>query len=302
MFKKYLWILDRLYTTGGISYKDLVAEWEKSTQNYGKTTIPKRTFDEYRKAIEETFDINISCDASNGYKYRIDDVEYLQRDYVKNWLLSSFSINNIIQESRKLKGRILFEQIPSGNEYLMDIIGAMQGNTCIRLTYQSFHSSSPNVYLVEPYYVRVFKQRWYMVARNREKEKICVYALDRMMCIEHSFETFQMPDAFEASAYFQDCYGIIVMPEELDVETIRIKISDMNHKRQYLRLLPIHSSQKEVECQPDYSIFEYQLYPTYDFFQEIMSHGSEIEVLTPDWVRKECRSIIQDMYRLYEES
>ena len=301
MFKKYLWILDRLYSTGGISYKDLVVEWEKSTQNNEKTTIPKRTFDEYRKAIEETFDVNISCDASNGYKYRIDDVEFLQKDYVKNWLLSSFSINNIIQESRKLKGRILFERIPSGNEYLMDIIGAMQDNTCIRLTYQSFHSSSPSVSLVEPYCVRVFKQRWYMVARSRKKEKICVYALDRMMRLEHTVEAFQMLDAFEASTYFQDCYGIIVMPEELDVETIRIKISDMNHKRQYFRLLPIHPSQKEVELQLEYSIFEYRLYPTYDFFQEIMSHGSEIEVLAPDWVRKECRSIIQDMYQLYEE-
>lgn len=108
-FKKYLWIVNKLYTTGGISYKDLVKAWECSVLNDEGTTLPKRTFDDYRNAIEETFDINILCDASDGYKYKLCDAEGLQKDTVKSWLLSSFAVNNSILESRKLKRRILFE-------------------------------------------------------------------------------------------------------------------------------------------------------------------------------------------------
>ena len=115
-FKKYLWIVNKLYTTGGISYKDLVKAWECSVLNDEGTPLPKRTFDDYRNAIEETFDINILCDASDGYKYKLCDAEGLQKDTVKSWLLSSFAVNNSILESRKLKRRILFEQIPSVQE------------------------------------------------------------------------------------------------------------------------------------------------------------------------------------------
>lgn len=299
MFKKYIWIVNKLYTTGGISYKELAKAWENSVQNDEGSTIPKRTFDDYRNAIEDTFDLNILCDASDGYKYKLHDAESLRKDTVKSWLLSSFAVNNCIQESRKLKQRILFERIPSGNESLMCIIQAMQESKILRLTYQSFHHDQPSTFLIEPYCVKVFKQRWYMVAHNPEKERIGIYALDRIQRLEQTNEVFTFPDSFDAEAYFRDSYGIMVTPEELDVETIRIKVSDKNNSRKYLRLLPLHSSQEETEKHTDYSVFTYRLYPTYDFFQEILSHGGEVEILSPEWVRKEIRTLIEEMLKVY---
>ena len=299
MFKKYIWIVNKLYTTGGISYKDLVKAWEGGVLNDEGTTIPKRTFDDYKHAIEETFDVNIMCDASDGYKYRLCDAESLQKDAEKSWLLSSFAVNNSIQESRKLRQRILFEQIPSGNELLMRIINAMQENKIIRLTYQGFHHEQPYTFPIEPYCVKVFKQRWYMVARNSARNKIAIYALDRIQRLEQTEEDFAFPDTFDAEAYFHDSYGIMVMPEELDVETIRVKVTDKNHKRKYLRMLPLHHSQEETEKHKDYSIFTYRLYPTYDFFQEVLSHGAEVEILSPKWVREECKWMIEEMLKLY---
>ena len=120
-FRKYIWIIDRLYRTGGITYKELAEAWENSSLNDDGRPLPKRTFDDYKRAIEETFDLNIICNASNGYTYRIENTDDISKDHIKSWLLSSFAVNNIIQESRKLKARILFERIPSGNELLMTI-------------------------------------------------------------------------------------------------------------------------------------------------------------------------------------
>lgn len=298
-FKKYLWILNKLYTTGGISYKELVKEWEHSVLNDESSSIPKRTFDDYRNAIEDIFDIDILCDASDGYKYKLCDAEGLRKDAVKSWLLSSFAVSNSILESRKLKRRILFERIPSGNELLMSIIDAMKESKTLRLTYQGFHHSHPITFLAEPYCVKVFKQRWYMVARSPEKDAVFIYALDRILQLELTNVAFTFPDSFDAEAYFGNSYGIMVTPDELDVETIRIKVTDRNNKRKYLRLLPLHASQEETERLPEYSVFTYRLYPTYDFFQEVLSHGAEIEVLSPEWVRRECREIIEEMLKNY---
>lgn len=47
-------------------------------------------------------------------------------------------------------------------------------------------------------------------------------------------KTFTFPDNFDAETPFHDNYDIMVPPdEELDVETIRIKVSDKNNKRNY---------------------------------------------------------------------
>ena len=93
-----------------------------------------------------------------------------------------------------------------------------------------------------------------------------------MKRIEPTDESFVFPDTFDAETYFADAFGVIVVPEELNVETIRLKISEARNKRKYFRSLPLHTSQNEVEHYTDYSVFEYRLYPTYDFFQEVLSH------------------------------
>ena len=50
-FKKYLWILDLLYSSGGITFKEMAEKWKESSLNDRKTILAKRTFDDYRRAI-----------------------------------------------------------------------------------------------------------------------------------------------------------------------------------------------------------------------------------------------------------
>ena len=119
--------------------------------------------------------------------------------------------------------------------------------------------------------------------------------------IEPTNESFVFPDTFDAETYFADAFGVIVVPEELDVETIRLKVSETGNKRKYFRSLPLHLSQNEVERYPEYSVFEYRLYPTYDFFQEVLSHGVQVELLSLEWVRGELRYMVEEMYALYRE-
>ena len=57
-----------------------------------------------------------------------------------------------------------------------------------------------------------------------------------------------------------------------------------------LHCLPsLHHSQEEIEITDEYTVFRYYLSPTYDFIQEILSHGYNVEVLAPKHVRDEVR-------------
>lgn len=142
-FKKYLWILDLLYSSGGITFKEMAEKWKESSLNDRKTILAKRTFDDYRRAIEETFDVDIICDASRGYQYRIDNARSLSTDRIKRWLLSSFAVNNVLQGSRRLSERIIYEDIPSGNDYLLEVVKAMQDGKVISVEYDNFFESTP---------------------------------------------------------------------------------------------------------------------------------------------------------------
>ena len=224
------------------------------------------------------------------------NVEDLEKDGLRNWLLNTFSVNNLIHESYPLKQRILFEDIPSGRAFLTPIIEAMREGRIIRFLYQSYWWNEPKMVEAEPYCVKVFKQRWYVVVRNRMHEALRIYALDRIHSLDLTDVTFEYPADFDPQAYFDASFGIIV-DKECEIEAVQIKV--YNNQSQYLRALPLHHTQKEIAKTDDYSIFEYILRPTYDFKQELLSHGDDIEVLSPAWLREEIKKIAGRMYRRY---
>ena len=310
--RRHIWILSKLYENPkGLTYKEFAYEWERTELNSLKTPLPKRTFADCLRAIEEAFDIDISSDARNGYRYRIVNREWLEKDNVKDWLLSAFAVNGLLQDSKGLRDRVMYEEIPSGNEYLLKILGAMKKDNVIRISYQDFYDTAPHEIDLEPYCVRVFRQRWYVIGVMRNipdweeasemtnQGNIRRYALDRIKYLEVTDETFKMPVHFSAESYFANAFGIIVEPEKYKVERIRLKVTDINHRRQYIRSLPLHDSQREVERYDDYSIFELQVMPAYDFIQQILAMSNEVEVLSPENVREEIARWVKEIAKLY---
>lgn len=310
--RRHIWILSKLYEAPkGLTYKEFAEEWERTTLNSQQTPLPKRTFQDCLRAIEETFGIEISSDARNGYRYRIVNREWLRKDTVKDWLLSAFAVNGLLQDSRGLRERVMYEHIPSGNEYLLQLLQAMKEDQVVSITYQDFYDKEPREVLLAPYCVRVFRQRWYVIGVMRNEPegeepseltnqgRIRRYALDRVQQLEITSQNFNQPRQFSVESYFADAFGIIVETEEYDVETIRLKAYDVNHRREYLRSLPLHPSQREVEKHGDYSIFEVRVMPTYDFIKELLSMGGEVEVVSPAYVREEMKRRIEELSNRY---
>lgn len=223
----------------------------------------------------------------------------LKRGGIRNWLLNTFAVNNLINESHHLKQRILFEDIPSGRQYLTTIIEAMRDNQDIEITYQSYWKDKSYTFYIEPYCVKVFKQRWYVVARSSYYDAVMIYALDRIRNLRTTDIRFEYPKDFDPQNYFNFSFGIIV-DEEAEIERIQIKV--YGNKCKYISTLPLHHSQHEIETTEEYSIFEYLLHPTYDFQQEILSHGNEIEVISPIWFREQIREIVENMSKRYNHS
>jgi hypothetical protein len=296
LFDRYIWLVDTIYRAGKITFEEINEKWLRNEMSYGEE-LPLRTFHNQRKAIESMFDIIIDCDKRNGYVYYIANADDMAKGGVRSWLLNTFAVNNLINESHKLKHRILFEQIPSGQQYLTPIIEAMRDGLTIEITYQSFWKEKSHTFEIEPYCVKIFKQRWYVLARSPHYDSIRIYSLDRIQNIQTTEKSFKLPKSFNAEAYFKNNFGIIV---DEDIEPCIVKIKVYGNHRKYLQTLPLHHSQEEIETSEDYSVFSYFISPTYDFKQEIFMHGDEIEVLSPDGFREEIAETVQTMNHLYE--
>ncbi len=293
LINRYVWFVTTIYNRGPISLADLQYRYES---HFGRgEELGERTFHRYKEAVMELFDIDIKYDrAQRGYV--VANREGIDNMAMRKWLLQTFSVSSVLHESQDLKNRILLENIPSGQQHLTTIVDAMREGVALTMTYHSFHREEPSTFEVEPYCVKLFEQRWYMLGMS---DKLRIYALDRIKALEPTERKFKLPKNFDAAEFFKDYYGIIIGDEEFDVCPVALEVDSWQSK--YLRTLPLHHTQVEVERNEEYSIFEYRLCPTFDFRQKILSMGGSVEVLAPKALREDIDITICDMEGIYHD-
>lgn len=297
IIKQYIWIIDIIYRSKHISLQELNEQWIKTEMSSG-LSMPRTTFNRHREAIEEIFDICIECRRNGGNSYYyIENEEILKNNDLQHWMLDSLSISNLLMESTSLKDRIVLENIPAGKEYLQPIINAMKQNHRLQMTYQKFGQQDGYTITIEPYAIKVFKQRWYLLAKNNKRAEPSIYALDRIVALEEMNESFDFPSDFDTELFFRDCYGVLCGTDD---KAQQIIIRTYNPFTNYLRTLPIHHSQKEIKSTSEYTDFEFLLRPTFDFRQELLSQGNEVEVLEPISLREEMKKTLEKMLERYK--
>lgn len=295
---KLVWIVETIYKARRITFEELNRKWMENTDLSRGEELLKRTFHKWRLNISDTFGLSIECEKAAPYRYFIENVDDLRRNSMENWLLSIYSVSNSLAESKSIKDRILLEEVPSGREYLEPILEAMRKNRFIHITYHNYWRDDTREHYIMPLCVKLFRQRWYVVGHQWPSETDTIYCLDRIRDFRMSSHTFEYPKDFYPQEYFEGCFGIIA-GDGCDIQKVRIKVS--SGQTNYLRDLPLHQSQKEIEQADDYSIFEYRLRPTFDFQQEILRNGEDVEVLEPLWLRKEIAGKIKRIWNKYNK-
>ena len=295
--QKYTWLIDTIRCAGKISHRDLSDKWERCKDLSDCKPLHRATFNRWRDAIFSQFGIIIDCQRAGGYHYYIANPEEIDEDELKKWMLDSFSVGNLIGENLSLKDRIIVDQIPSGHDYLTTLLTAMKDNRVINIEYKAFKNPTGFKIPVEPYCVKLYENRWYMLGHNISKDAIRLYGLDRIESMEITEQQYKLPKDFSASEYFSNYFGIVVDDK---VKPARIIIRSNADHTPYLKSLPLHHSQKLIEENGKYAEFELYLAPTYDFVMKLLQAGAMIEVVSPPHLRETMKGWISEMYDLYK--
>ena len=281
-FKEYIWLVNTIYHARAITLADINKCWLRTEMSEG-VPMPRTTFFRHKCAIEDIFGIYIECDKRGGNKYYIGNAHVLREDSIQNWMLSTLSVSNIVGESQSLHDRILLENIPSGGEKLQQVIKAMKESRQIQIAYRRYGAPAGNSFTLEPYCVKLFNQRWYLLGRL-SNGYLATFSFDRMKEVTILDDKFNVPDDFDAAEYFRDSYGIVVN-DEAKLEHVIIRA--YGWEPYYLRDLPLHHSQREICATEDYTDFELRLKVTSDFLAKLMSRGEWIEILEPQHLADE---------------
>lgn len=295
LLKRYLWLIDTLKRSGEMTFDEISAKWDKSSVNDNQSELTKRTFYNHCQAIARHFGIDIECRRGRGLNlYYITNPEAIEENTLTKWALDSFSLGELLLGNASISEKILLEDIPSGREWLESVLQALQQNRMVDITYENFVGVK-FIGTVCPLCIKLFKRRWYVLCLTSNNRKR-IFSLDRVKNLELADKTFNYPQDFVPSDYFHDVFGIVAGVER-QVENIVIRT--YAELPGYLRSLPIHHSQKELETKDGHTDFTLRLVPTFDFIQELLLHRDQLEVLAPKSLRNEVAEIVSRMNHFY---
>lgn len=290
-----MWLIDTIQRSGHITLEDLDKAWRRSSINVDGSRLSQRTFFNHKQAILDQFGIDIKYEKPRGYY--ISNEDDLGSDGLRSWMLTSIAANSTVQESAGMKNRIIVEEIPEGLQYLNPIIDAMKQGSVLHISYQRYEDKEPSDFDIDPYCLKLFHQRWYVLGKRNDAPNPGLYSLDRIKALAPTKKKFHLPKNFDAKAFFDDYFGVVI--DNTPIGPVRLKVWDPH--RRYLRALPLHTPQKEYDEHDIWSIFEYRMAPTWDLAMELMKYHDMIEVLEPETLRDDIIDKAYCILDLYGE-
>ena len=295
--KKCLYLINLMERKGAMTLKEINDCYEYSSLYDGE--ILPRTFLRYREYIEETFPCYIDFNQRTG-KYELcrHKALYGEDDSLYDYLLSAYHIEGLTELALKHRDKIMLTDSPTGVEHIQIILEAIDKKRGIECDYYSFNKKSVKQQKLIPYFLRTWENRWYLVAEpDNHHHGQSVFALERMDNIRLTEEKMLPSKNITAEEYFDGSFGVNHSDDQ-NPERILIKV--YSTQVEYVRALPIHESQKEIETTDEWSIFEYRIIPCFNLYQQLLWHREKLEVLEPKSVREEMKRIVEDIQKNYK--
>lgn len=266
---------------------------ESDLQGYN-FNISKRTFKRDLDDIGMLYNIDIAYDFSRKVYY----IDFDERPELNERILEAFDTFNALNISDRLSDYIHFEKRrPQGTENLYGLLHAIKNKVQISFDYQKFWEDTTTSRIVEPYALKEFRNRWYIIAHDLKDKRVKSFALDRLSALEITNRKFQYPNNFDVTEHFRCCFGII-SPNGHEPQEVILSFNPFQGK--YIKTLPLHESQTILKDNDEELRVKLTLFVTHDFFMEILSYGDNVKVIQPDSLIADLKKASKNVLKLYE--
>jgi predicted DNA-binding transcriptional regulator YafY len=297
---RYLLIIKKLQAKPYSSFEEIDAHLSRQFQQMQVTdeaielAFSKRTFQRDCKEIYNLFGVQIEYSTTDkGYYIN----ETLAKNKHSQRMIEEFEIINSLSLANEASPYIHLEKRkPQGTDNLFGLLHAIKNKLQITFTYQKFWEETPTKRTVEPYALKEFNNRWYLMANNLSDGKVKSFALDRLTNLNISSTVFTIATPYNIAEQYQYCFGII-SPNDSTPEDIILSFDPYQGK--YIKTLPLHHTQTILIDNDDELQIALKLFITHDFVMELLSFGANVKVLQPQVLIDELKAAYQDALKQY---
>jgi len=255
-----------------------------------------RTLQRDIKEIRNLFGIDIRFSyAEKGYY--INNNEFENMNFQR--MVESFDIFNSLNIAHDLSGFIYLEkQKPIGTENLYGVLHSIKNRFEIEFSYQKFRDEKPDKRKVEPYGIKEFKNRWYIIAKDLSDGIVKSFCLDRLTDLTIANKTFTFPEDLNIEEMYRYCFGIVGPNGEKPQEIV---LSFNSEQGKYIKSLPLHESQTVIIDSPVEFRISLKLCITFDLVMELLSFGDSVRVLKPKILVNKIKKAHKQAFIQYED-
>jgi predicted DNA-binding transcriptional regulator YafY len=288
---RYMLIVKKLKAKPYSSYPELKSyienqvEYLQMQDDTLEIGFSKRTLQRDIREIRNNFGIDIEFSkVQKGYYISQNETENMgfQR------MMEAFDMFNSLNQAQDMTPYIHLEKRrPQGTENLYGLLHAIKNRFQTSFTYQKFWEDEISHRQVEPYGLKEFKNRWYLIAKDLKDSSIKTFGLDRLSDLECSRKKFEAPVDFKIENHYRYCFGIM-SPNNIAPEEIILSFHPVQGK--YIKTLPLHDTQEVIIDNEDELMIRLKLYVTRDLIMELLSFGKSMTVIQPESLFDELKS------------
>lgn len=257
--------------------------------------LNRSSFHRYIKYLANILGVNIAYSSgytvtnSNSIKSYNKGKSVLDNNGTIQWLTNTIAVSDTFLEYLPLQNQVLLESVPQNNGCIRQAVNAMRDSYKLLLHHKRYDSNVTTTEIVEPYCIKLYNRRWYLLAHfsKHEKDYYTIYAFDRIEKIQILHKKFIMPADFSAEDHFKFYYGVYLKDIITDkIPVIKFRVFGKK-ERSYIEDLKIHESQRVIYSDEanNFSDYEINVQPTDDLIACFLSHKNNVQILEPEYLR-----------------
>ena len=303
---------DALYDMEGISKGVSVRTVQGDIQMMRSDKLgynaPIEVYDhKYYRYSDEDYSITDMPMSQNDYEVMQEAVDMLRQLEDFEQFTEMSDVVSRLQDKLSISANnrkpiIHFDSVPhlKGLKLLNPLYNYISHKQTLRIMYQSFTATRPTEFILFPYLLKEFRNRWFLFGSRSKDMVLYNLPLDRIQSIEpiEDVPYRENPD-FDSEHFFDDVIGV---SKNIKNTPRTIKFWASPEQSQYIKTKPIHRSQKLIRENPEDGscIFSIDVVINFDMYSVFMSYGPGVKIIYPRQVMCYMRDKLKEAAELYD--
>ncbi|KOF04358.1 hypothetical protein OB69_02265 [Roseivirga seohaensis subsp. aquiponti] len=239
--------------------------------------IDERTLDRYINALRYSFKLWPEYDSkAKGYYFKSEDLK--EASGVLRFLELSYLSDNL--NDPKFAKYISYAEVDllKGVEQVPKILNAIDESKLISFKHENYQAGTVKETLLEPYLIREYLNRWYVIGYKQDTQELRTYGIDRISNLTQTATPFKKSKKVNLNALFESVIGVVYNPNKL----IKLEFKVPMSQKKYMDSLPLHKSQTHLFDEDGYAHYQMEVVHNYELEQKLLMHSIFLTVTGPD--------------------